>query len=674
MSDLENSLKGLKDKNFGYYFGKDNKCYIYHTKFGRERSIEINKNTEGFKFVNLNEDIQENFKIFDNYTKFIDEHKDKNFKTLEEIFNGYKNFIYICNNINFDILKSAFKNYLNIYGDEDTIHIKFKKDGNFLKTKKAIVDNFEQTLKEDSNQNKFDKEEFEKWWDKSINSARMQGNATNLLKDEKKLVDNLKIINKAADESENLTELFEKLKEVEGMKATARELAYFLQFNKDKDKFPLKDDKFPLANDAMINIAKYIFEILNENPKDELEKRKKENTSNNEQEYFNFVLEKLEIQERKHLPKYYILDQFLNLIDKIKKSDLALITKENLAENDNNKDPKQSVYYILYQAAYDFANLCGKADIKSNDLEGFKELLKTHKNIIFHGIPGTGKTYTIVNNIKNIIKNENQMLITQFHPSFSYEDFIEGIKPAGIENGQLKLELKNGIFREFCDKAKEEEKEFLGELEKGNFNEALSDYGYFFIADEINRAELSRVFGELLYTLEYRGEKGKIKTQYASMRGDEDFYVPENVFFLGTMNDLDKSIDSFDLALRRRFIWQEMECDYNVIRDEIYANNIEEYAQACKKLNDKISKDIGEKYQLGHSYFLKIEFKDDEIKNNDMKKLFSNRFEALLKEYLRSEYSEKDIQKHLDDLKKLFVIEKPKETKTNEKNHNNKND
>ncbi|HEB7552924.1 TPA: AAA family ATPase [Campylobacter coli] len=573
----------------------------------------------------------------------------------------------------FNELQLAFKNYLNIYGNEDTIHIKFKEDGNFLKTKKAIVDNFEQTLKEDSNQNKFNKEEFEKWWDKSINSARMKGNATNLLKDEKKLVDNLKIINKAADESENLTELFEKLKEVEGMKATARELAYFLQFNKDKDKFPLKDDKFPLANDAMINIAKYIFEILNENPKDELEKRKKENTSNNEQEYFNFVLEKLEIQERKHLPKYYILDQFLNLIDKIKKSDLALITKDKLAKNDGSEDIKQSVYYKLYQAAYDFANLCGKADIKSNDLEGFKELLKTHKNIIFHGIPGTGKTYTIVNNIKNIIKNENQMLITQFHPSFSYEDFIEGIKPAGIENGQLKLELKNGIFREFCDKAKEEEEKFLGELEKGNFNEALSDYGYFFIADEINRAELSRVFGELLYALEYRGEKGKIKTQYAFMRNDEDFYVPENVFFLGTMNDLDKSIDSFDLALRRRFIWQEMTCDYDVIKNEIYAKNIEEYAQACKKLNDKI-KDIGEKYQLGHSYFLKIEFKDDEIKNNDMKKLFSNRFEALLKEYLRSEYSEKDIQKHLDDLKKLFVIEKSKETKTNEKNNNNKND
>lgn len=645
MSDLENSLKGFKDKDFGYYFGKDEKCYIYHTKFGRERNIEINESN----------DIKSKFReLIDN---IYNENRDK--------FKG---------------LKEAFKKYLDIYSDKSTIHIKFDKNGDFLKTKSEIVDNFSKTFSKEKideipfDQGNFKKDIFEKWWDKSINSARMKGNATNLLKDKDKLIKNLEKIKKAADESENLTKLFEKLKEVEGMKATARELAYFLQFNKDKD-------KFPLANDAMINIAKYIFEILNENPTEIFDSSFDNKCK--EEIYFDDVFGKLEIandnlseeikEKIEHLPKYYILDQFLNLIDKIKKSDLALITKDKLAKNDGSKDIKQSVYYKLYQAAYDFANLCGKADIKSNDLEGFKELLKTHKNIIFHGIPGTGKTYTIVNNIKNIIKNENQMLITQFHPSFSYEDFIEGIKPTGIENGQLKLELKNGIFREFCNKAKEEEKEFLGELEKGNFNEALSDYGYFFIADEINRAELSRVFGELLYALEYRGEKGKIKTQYASMRGDEDFYVPENVFFLGTMNDLDKSIDSFDLALRRRFIWQEMTCDYDVIKNEIYAKNIEEYAQACKKLNDKI-KDIGEKYQLGHSYFLKIEFKDDEIKNNDMKKLFSNRFEALLKEYLRSEYSEKDIQEHLDDLKKLFVIEKPKETKTNEKNNNNKND
>ncbi|MCV3439452.1 AAA family ATPase [Campylobacter lari] len=620
MSDLKTSLNAIKDKNFAYFFDKDGKCYIYHTKFGKERNsvISENDNIES-KFENLIHNI-------------YNENKDK-----------------------FNSLKEAFENYLKIYGDKSTIHIKFDENGEFLKTKSKIVDNFSETFgKEkideiDFNQGNFNDETFKQWWDKSINSARMQGNATNLLKDKGKLIENLKKIKEAA-KSETLTKLFEALSKVEGMSATARELAYFLQFNLESN------DKFPLANDAMINMAKYIFEMLNEDSKKKLEDIKKETTkTRNEEIYFNFVLDELKINENSYnLPKYYILDQFLNLIDKIKKSDLALIAKEKLAENDLD----QSAYYKLYKAAYDFANLCGKADIKSNDLEGFKKLLKTHKNIIFHGIPGTGKTYTIVNNVKNIIKNENQMLITQFHPSFSYEDFIEGIKPAGIENGQLKLELKNGIFREFCDKAKEEEKGFLEKLEKGNFNEALSDHGYFFIADEINRAELSRVFGELLYALEYRGEKGKIKTQYASMRNDEDFYVPENVFFLGTMNDLDKSIDSFDLALRRRFIWQEMECDYNVIRDEIYANNIEEYAQACKKLNDKISKNIGEKYQLGHSYFLKIEFKNDEIKDSDMKKLFSNRFEALLKEYLRSEYNEKEIQKHLDDLKKLFVIEK----------------
>ncbi|EAK6286259.1 hypothetical protein CK568_01075 [Campylobacter lari] len=638
MSDLKTSLNAIKDKNFGYFFDKDGKCYIYHTKFGKERNSEISGN--------------------DN---------------IESKFRDLIDDIYKENDDKFNSLKEAFENYLYIYNDKSTIHIKFDKDGEFLQTKSEIVNKFSETFGKkideiDFNQGNFNDETFKQWWDKSINSARMQGNATNLLKDKGKLIENLKKIKEAA-KSETLTKLFEALSKVEGMSATARELAYFLQFNLESN------DKFPLANDAMINMAKYIFEMLNEDSKKKLEDIKKETTkTRNEEIYFNFVLDELKINENSYnLPKYYILDQFLNLIDKIKKSDLALITKERLAEKDNNKDPKQSVYYILYQAAYDFANLCGKADIKSNDLEGFKELLKTHKNIIFHGIPGTGKTYTIVNNIKNIIKNENQMLITQFHPSFSYEDFIEGIKPAGIENGQLKLELKNGIFREFCDKAKEEEKGFLEKLENGNFNEALSDHGYFFIADEINRAELSRVFGELLYALEYRGEKGKIKTQYASMRrDDEDFYVPENVFFLGTMNDLDKSIDSFDLALRRRFIWQEMECDYDVIRDEIYAKNIEEYAQACQKLNKKISNDIGEKYQLGHSYFLKIEFKNDEIKDSDMKKLFSNRFEALLKEYLRSEYSEKDIQKYLNELKKLFVIEKPKETKTNEKN-NDKN-
>lgn len=630
---IKEYLNKEKDKNFGYFFDKDSKCYIYHTKFGRERGVEIKEN----------EVDENNFQewIKNKFNELTGEIYDKNRKAMRELID-------------------AFKEYLQYYSDKATIHVKF--DEETINSKKSIKKKFEKIKKFDENNSQEWVKDFKDFWKKeNIYSAQQQANASNLLnkKTPEELHADLINISKV-NSLEDLLNL-----DITGMKASARELAYLLNF---------ENNNFPLVNDAMAKTAEYIFEMLNKNSNNELKSIKENsNIQNNEQAYFKFVSENIGIDE-KTPPQYYILDQFLNLINKIKKSDLALITKDRLQDDDkkNTKNVTESAYYKLYQAAYDFANLCGKADIKSNDLEGFKELLKTHKNIIFHGIPGTGKTYTIVNNIKNIIKNENQMLITQFHPSFSYEDFIEGIKPAGIENGQLKLELKNGIFREFCDKAKEEEKGFLEKLENGNFNEALSDHGYFFIADEINRAELSRVFGELLYALEYRGEKGKIKTQYASMRNGEDFYVPENVFFLGTMNDLDKSIDSFDLALRRRFIWQEMECDYGVIRDEIYAKNIEEYAQACQKLNKKISNDIGEKYQLGHSYFLKIEFKDDEIKDSDMKKLFSNRFEALLKEYLRSEYSEKDIQKHLDELKKLFVIEKPNEPKTNEKN-NDKN-
>ncbi|EGO0809545.1 hypothetical protein ITK70_000477, partial [Campylobacter lari] len=330
MSDLKTRLNENKNKNFAYFFDKDGKCYIYHTKFGRERNSVILEN----------DDIELRFKEL---TKKI----------------------YEDNSEVFDKLKGAFEEYLNDYSNKSTIHIKFDENGEFLKTKSKIVDNFSETFgKEkideiDFNQGNFKKDIFEKWWDKSINSAKMQGNATNLLKDEKKLVDNLKIINDAVSNSSNLTELLVALDKVEGMKATARELAYFLQF---------KDDKFPLANDASVNTAKYIFEILNENPKEY-------NFDNEckEEVYFDFVLEKLEVKKTNNLPRYYILDQFLNLIDKIKKSDFALITKEKLAENDKN----QSVYYKLYEVAYSFANLCGKADIKSSNLKGFLELLRT---------------------------------------------------------------------------------------------------------------------------------------------------------------------------------------------------------------------------------------------------------------------------------------------------------
>ncbi|MBF7046535.1 hypothetical protein IY804_00330, partial [Campylobacter volucris] len=268
MSDLENSLKGFKDKNFGYFFDKDGKCYIYHTKFGRERKIDINES----------DDIESKF--------------------IELINNIYKE-----NKDKFNSLKEAFEKYLCIYNGKSTIHIKFDKNGEFLQTKSKIVDNFSKTFDKkideiDFNQGNFNDETFKQWWDKSINSAKMQGNATNLLKDKTKLINNLNIIKVASDESKNLTQLLDKLENVEGMKATARELAYFLQFG---------EDEFPLANDASINTAKYIFEVLNKDPENELKKEKNQKNeknqkteTRNEEVYFDFVLKELEIKEEKN--------------------------------------------------------------------------------------------------------------------------------------------------------------------------------------------------------------------------------------------------------------------------------------------------------------------------------------------------------------------------------------
>ena len=604
-----------ENKDFGYYTDKEGKYYIFHTKFGRERRENISEN-------------------------ITTESIESQFKTL-------KDRIYKENNKAFDDLKESFEQYVRDchvrdYRNKNTKHIKFDINNDFYKLKSEIKEKFENTFKilNEKGNNKEFEDSFQDWWNnKYINSAIMQGNAKNLLKDKDKLINNLNKI-KAAAESKDLAELFEKLKEVEGMKATARELAYYLQF---------KEDNFPLANDAAIKTAQYIFEMLKENTGENKGKSEGERAD----AYFKFLSKELELEklkpENSALPKYYILDQFLNLIDKIKKSDLAEIEETES-------------HYKLYQQAWEFANLTGKGDIKSNNLIEFKKTLKMHQNIIYHGVPGTGKTYTIQNNIKNIISDESQMCLTQFHPSFSYEDFIEGIKPVGIENGQLKLELKDGIFRDFCKKAQEYEKEFLDLKDKKDFNEAMEKFGYFFIADEINRAELSRVFGELLYALEYRGEKYTIKTQYAYMRSEqEEFFVPENVFFLGTMNDLDKSIDSFDLALRRRFVWIETKCDYNVIKNEIDASNVSEYTTACENLNKEIADTIGEKYQIGHSYFLKInKSKDGEISNSNMQTLFKNHFDVLLREYLRSEYSEKDINAHLEKFKEKFSLKNNK--------------
>ncbi len=295
-------------------------------------------------------------------------------------------------------------------------------------------------------------------------------------------------------------------------------------------------------------------------------------------------------------------------------------------------------------------------------------------NVIMYGPPGTGKTYSVVNSLDFVCQGESSRYeLLQFHPSFTYEDFIEGIKPKGVsKDGNIRFELVNGIFKNFCIKAKN-----------------TPDKSFYFVVDEINRANLSSVFGETLSLLEkdYRhsgtGNKNLIRTQYSTLIEDlikEDkkyeslaytidnnevkFGVPENVFFIGMMNDVDKSIDAFDLALRRRFKWIRKDCDYEVIEEETRFkrkedfSNIGQYIKACEKLNNYISAELGlgKSYEFGHSFFMKMSdiAKRKEITQHNMETLFNLYLRPTLKEYLRAVFAESELDGKLDEALNRF--------------------
>ncbi len=314
-----------------------------------------------------------------------------------------------------------------------------------------------------------------------------------------------------------------------------------------------------------------------------------------------------------------------------------------------------------------------------------------HKNIIYYGPPGTGKTYSILETV-NMLTEGNKSLykMVQFHPSYSYEDFIEGIKPSGMDdNGNIRFDLVDGEFKKFCIEAMNDR-----------------DNNYYFIIDEINRAELSRVFGEILFCLEYRlpseiiGEtKGLIRTPYATLLDKKlknlneneinqhvvywnkeekksYFGIPDNVFVIGTMNDVDRSIDSFDLALRRRFRWEYMNCDYHALKNHLIINpvcngentyTIDGYVENCKNLNRYIAEELGlgKSYKIGHAYFMKVtDYLNNKnmIRENSLKQVWENHIEPLLFEYFRSEYDEIKTEKEIEKSKEKFITKEKNDT------------
>lgn len=377
------------------------------------------------------------------------------------------------------------------------------------------------------------------------------------------------------------------------------------------------------------------------------------------------------------------------------------------------------------------------------------DLLKENHNLVLTGAPGTGKTFMAKAIAEEMGCGKDEMCFVQFHPSYDYTDFVEGLRPIEKSDGQVGFERKDGVFKEFCKRAiknivdseksveslsKElswEEKlqdfiedaienntkftlsnksEFCIEEIKGRViivhneqnekvtriyvnaddiiqllsNEVQLDYvrdirtffkrkygtqpdsyayiitkeirkrkknklvlspvnkidrkPFVFIIDEINRGEISKIFGELFFSVDpgYRGEKGKVKTQYQNLIPESDvfadgFYVPDNVYIIGTMNDIDRSVESMDFAMRRRFTWKEvMPTETQSMLDTLPC--ADEAKKAMKRLNEEIAgtEGLGTAYMIGPSYFLKLG-----NYGGDFKRLWDMNIEPLLKEYLR---------------------------------------